>query len=69
MAHPDQTIRLTSGTGACDDEGTIFNFDNLNVTEADFDKYSHDILFGRAPANETQGITKFYPSGGLKLPS
>ena len=51
-----------------DDEGTIFSFDNRNVTEADFDKYSHDFLFKGAPANETQAITQLYPSGESKLP-
>ena len=50
--------------GTCDDEGTIFSFDDLNVTKVDFDGYAHEVLLGRVPANEVQGITRLYPSGG-----
>ena len=56
------------GVGTCDDEGTIFSFDNLNVTDVEFDEYAHDVLLGRVPANEAQGITSFYSSGRSKLP-
>ena len=55
--------------GACDDEGTIFSFDNLNVTDLEFDEYAHEVLLGRVPASEVHGITRLYPSGRLNFPS
>ena len=56
------------GVGTCDDEGTIFSFDNLNVTDVGFNEYAHEVLLGRVPASEAQRITSFYSSGGSKLP-